>query len=79
MNHRSLEHPTTQICRYFKAGTCNHSADECWYSHEKTSFKIYQTILKRKLRIFRKEQKTLPPDMNLLVNQLLKIVSEIKN
>ena len=77
MNHRSLEHPTKKMCRYFKAGTCNHSDEECWYSHEKTP--STKKMNKNKAEDFQEKTKNLPPDMNMLIHQLIKIVSETKN
>ena len=80
MNHRNIEHPTNKMCRYFKEGKCNFSYDECLYSHEKTSPKKGPyNAAEREPTDFQIEAKTLPPDMNLLINQLLKMASKTQN
>ena len=80
MNHRSSEHPTTKACRYFKQGTCNFSAEDCWYAHAKTSSS--KDITKEAPGVnedFQMIPKNLPPDMNMLINQLINVVSKNQN
>ena len=77
MNHRSVAHPSNMKCRYFKVGKCNFSSEECWYSHEKTApQKDASNANEKEMEDFQIRAKTLPPDMNILINQLLKMASE---
>ena len=70
MKHRSIEHPSNMKCRYFKAGTCNFSGEECWYSHEKiTQQKVASNVTEKENEDFQ------IGSMNILINQLLKMAS----
>ena len=80
MNHRSVEHPTQKPCRYFKEGTCNFSAEDCWYSHvKKTSKKNTPEDVPEDTEDFQMDTKNLPPDMKVLIGQILKIASRKQN
>lgn len=76
MNHRSAEHPAQKMCRYFKLGTCGFKAEDCWYSHEKTSSETEnQEKTFNEKEDFQAVTKNLPPDMMVLIKQIIKIAS----
>ena len=78
MNHRSTKHPTNKMCRYFKEGKCNYEDDKCWYSHVKASHKTVNKEVSDKNEDFQERTKNLPPDLNVLINQIIKIATEKK-
>ena len=80
MKHRAAEHPTKKACRYFKVGTCSFQAEDCWYSHEeKLPENENPNEITEEAQDFRMETKNLPPDMKMLINQIIKIASKTKN
>ena len=34
MNHRKIEHPSNNICRYFLKQECDFDSETCWYLHK---------------------------------------------
>ena len=76
MNHTSVEHPTKKACRYFKEGKCNFLDEDCWYSHERTSS---VKVTPDEEEDFQMGTKNLPPDMKVLINQIMKIALKKKN
>lgn len=74
MTHRKVTHPTKKTCRYYNEGKCSFSADVCWYSHETHENKEENEHEERnETQDFQEKTKNLPPDMKVLINQLIKM------
>ena len=77
MTHKNNEHPTNKTCRYFKDGKCHFSASECWYKHDKIP--EGERIKVNENMDFQAATKNLPPDMRMLIDQIIKISSKTMN